>query len=143
MLKFLFSLSSLLLFFQLHAQDAGPLTVSIDGLKAKNKGQLIIMIFDQEEGFPKVIDNAKYQGKIKQIQTETSYTFPNIPYGNYAISVFLDENKNGKMDSNMIGFPKEPIGATNLKRLGRPSFSKATVAFSAAASSFTIKLLNN
>ncbi|MEM1323720.1 MAG: hypothetical protein AAGG75_25895, partial [Bacteroidota bacterium] len=79
MLKFLFSLSSLLLFFQLHAQDAGPLTVSIDGLKAKNKGQLIIMIFDQEEGFPKVIDNAKYQGKIKQIQTETSYTFPNIP----------------------------------------------------------------
>ncbi|HPZ89719.1 MAG TPA: DUF2141 domain-containing protein, partial [Flavihumibacter sp.] len=39
--------------------------------------------------------------------------FDNIPDGTYAVSVFLDENDNGKLDANGFGIPKEDYGFSN------------------------------
>lgn len=37
----------------------------------------------------------------------------NLPYGDYAVSVYHDENLNGDMDSGFMGIPKEPYGFSN------------------------------
>jgi len=39
--------------------------------------------------------------------------FPGVAPGRYAVSVFHDENSNGKMDTNFIGIPREGVGASN------------------------------
>ena len=39
--------------------------------------------------------------------------FEGIPRGIYAVSVFHDENMNGKLDKNHLGAPKEGYGTSN------------------------------
>ena len=36
-----------------------------------------------------------------------------IPPGTYAIKLHIDENENGKLDTNFIGIPKEQYGISN------------------------------
>ena len=36
-----------------------------------------------------------------------------IPPGSYAIKLHIDENENGKLDTNFIGIPKEQYGISN------------------------------
>lgn len=54
----------------------------------------------------------------------TQILFENLPKGNYAISLFHDENRNNKMDNNFMGIPKEGYGASNnkLPMASAPSF---------------------
>ena len=40
-------------------------------------------------------------------------TFKDIPVGIYAVSVFHDENDNGKLDTNSFGIPNEQFGCSN------------------------------
>jgi uncharacterized protein (DUF2141 family) len=61
-----------------------------------------------------------------------------LPAGTYAISVFHDENDNGKLDTNIVGAPVEGYGVTNniTYPMGPPKFdeSKFDVAAGATAS---------
>jgi len=47
--------------------------------------------------------------------------------GAYGITVFHDENKNGKMDKNFLGIPQEPYGFSNNMRVvfRPPSWDKS------------------
>ena len=51
----------------------------------------------------------------------------NIPDGKYAIALFIDKNKNKKIDKNFIGIPKEQFGFSNnaMGKLSAPSFQQA------------------
>ncbi len=49
-----------------------------------------------------------------------------VQKGQYAISIFQDENRNGKLDANFIGIPKEPYGfSNNMKKMLPPTFEEA------------------
>jgi uncharacterized protein (DUF2141 family) len=39
--------------------------------------------------------------------------FPGVAPNTYAVSVFHDENSNGKLDTNFMGIPREGVGASN------------------------------
>jgi uncharacterized protein (DUF2141 family) len=43
--------------------------------------------------------------------------FPGVTPGTYAISVFHDENSNGKLDTNLLGIPREGVSASNNRKL--------------------------
>jgi uncharacterized protein (DUF2141 family) len=47
--------------------------------------------------------------------------------GEYAAVVHHDDNDNGKMDTNFVGIPKEPTGASNgeVNRFGPPRYPNA------------------
>lgn len=51
-----------------------------------------------------------------------------LPAGEYALSVFQDENDDGKLQSNFLGIPKEPAGLSNnvRPRFGPPKYRDAT-----------------
>lgn len=102
--------------------DTSEITVNMDNIS--NEGPIIIALFENDEGFPKEMGKAHKVATIKEYDESLTYTFEGVPHGEYAISIFQDENENGELDSNFIGFPKEPVGATNMTGLGKPSFGK-------------------
>jgi uncharacterized protein (DUF2141 family) len=57
--------------------------------------------------------------------------FSELPKGVYGISAFHDENKNGKLDTNLIGYPTEEYCASRNARntFSAPSFSDAKFKF--------------
>ena len=66
--------------------------------------------------------------QIEVIKEKTAIiTFTNLEAGEYAFSLFHDENENNQMDSNMFGIPKEGYGfSTNFKPIiSTPAFDDA------------------
>jgi uncharacterized protein (DUF2141 family) len=57
--------------------------------------------------------------------------FLGVAPGTYAVSVFHDENSNGKLDTNFMGIPREGVGASNDAKghLGPPKFDAASFHF--------------
>ncbi len=125
------------------AQSTGNLTVTITDIKNPGKGQIFFMLFKQADGFPKDMNKAAYKGTIKQFSNQATYTFENIPYGTYAVSVFQDKNSNGEMDSNLIGMPKEPVGAANQAKMGRPKFKRSAIQLRAPRQAIEIQFIND
>src|SRR5690348_10672911 len=86
--------------------------VEVDGLRS-NKGQVICSLYSSADGFPKNEGkaNLRFQSPITNGQGDC--TFTGIQTGTYAISVFHDENSNGRLDTNFLGIPREGVGASN------------------------------
>ncbi len=122
---------SFLLFFSLvsvnilSAQTAS-LTVTIQNLSS-TKGNLHIGLYNKAEGFSK--DEHVIKGaKVAVTETTVSYTFKDLPADNYAVAIFHDSNSDGKLNTNMVGYPKENYGFSNnaFGTFGAvPSFEKA------------------
>ena len=55
--------------------------------------------------------------------------FEEIPAGEYAISIFHDENKDTKLNKNFFGIPTEDYGFSNNPkiRFGPPSFKECAI----------------
>lgn len=53
--------------------------------------------------------------------------FKQVPAGSYGISAFHDENNDGKLDTNLVGYPLEEYCASNNARnlMSAPSWSDA------------------
>lgn len=83
------------------------LEVNISGIHSHN-GKIFIGVYDSKEKFGD-IKNVVDGIVIEATQSQISHIF-NLPKGIYAVAVFHDENNNGKLDKNMIGFPKEGYG---------------------------------
>jgi uncharacterized protein (DUF2141 family) len=113
-----------------HPQSTGDLVVSISNLK-NQKGQVGILIFSQETGFPMESSKAIRDVLIPIQGSTLQYTFSNLPFGKYAVSVMHDENKNQEFDTNLFGMPEEGYGVSNnvVGRMGPPSFTAAAFQF--------------
>ena len=65
---------------------------------------------------------------------DTSLSIPcqGLPAGTYAISLFQDENGNGKLDTAVFGIPTEKYGFSNDAQgvMGLPSYDKCSFTFS-------------
>lgn len=103
--------------YALSTAQTGNITVNATEIEEVN-GDIYFLIYKSEEGFPKEKDKAYKVGKVSNYKTKASHTFENIPYGTYAITFFQDENGNEELDSNFIGYPKEPVGASKMSSIG-------------------------
>jgi uncharacterized protein (DUF2141 family) len=123
--------------------STSTLTVNITDIDKPGKGEILVLLWDRADGFPRDFKQAKYKGKITEFGESCSYTFENIPEGVYAATVFQDKNKNKEVDTNFLGIPSEPIGAYNLKGLGKPSFKKSTFTLNQSEQTISIKMMND
>jgi uncharacterized protein (DUF2141 family) len=99
------------------------LTVRIENIK-DDQGQVAVALFNNASDFPK----KRFQGKVTPAKKgEVEVVFENLPAGDYAISILHDANKDGKMNTNFMGIPKEGYGFSNnvMGTMGPPSFEKA------------------
>ena len=117
------------------AQAASPqgsvIHVDVVGLR-NNKGQVFCALYASAEGFPKDSHKAIRRDTSSISEKKASCEFSGIESGTYAISVFHDENSNGKLDTNFLGIPREGVGASNDARghMGPPKFDAAQFQFS-------------
>ncbi|MCY0976670.1 DUF2141 domain-containing protein [Chryseobacterium wangxinyae] len=86
-------------------------TVEVSRLVA-DKGYVYFGLFDKKSAFLNE-DAAFANAKVKATGTKVSYTFKNLPVGDYAVAVYQDENNNERCDKNMIGYPTEGFGFSN------------------------------
>lgn len=137
-------ISSLILHWntQAQAQKTASLTVELLDIK-KPKGSVVFALFKDAEGFPREVEKAVYKGEVNKFTTKASYTFQKIPTGTYALVVFQDKNTNGKIDANFIGMPSEPVGASNMTKLGRPTFKKCAFEITSSNQVMKIRFIND
>lgn len=67
------------------------------------------------DGFAPIVDG------VSEIVLEA------LPFGEYAVSAYHDENNNQTLDTRIFGIPKEPLGTSNDAkiRFGPPRYSDA------------------
>jgi len=91
---------------------AMSITVDITGVNVKKDGELYIGLYNSKNSFKDKLKT--YKSAIVGIYSNSvEITFKDIPKGVYAIAVFHDENKNGKLDKNFFGVPTEGYGFSN------------------------------
>ena len=99
MIKYLRSLSPLLLSFQL---SAATLDVEVQGI-AKG-GVLNLEICSSKEAFESDEDASGVVARVEETVGKGSYQRSfDIPPGTYAIKLHIDENENGELDTNFLG----------------------------------------
>ncbi len=105
--------------------------VEIGGFR-NDKGQVVCSIYSSADGFPKIGDKATTIVKSPISNGHAVCAFPGLKPGTYAVSVFHDENSNGKLDTNFMGMPREGVGASNNAKghFGPPKFDAAKFSFS-------------
>lgn len=93
-------------------------------------GQAIGNLFREDDD----VFGKPYVRVVANIQQNTAtLVFAGLPQGNYAVTVFHDENGNNDLDHNFLRFPAEPLGFSNGFTLslfsGMPSFEKLRFSF--------------
>jgi uncharacterized protein (DUF2141 family) len=104
--------------------------VEITGLR-NDKGQVLCDLFSSASDFPKKRDKAVDHVTSAITNRHAVCEFAAVAPGTYAVSVFHDENSNGKLDTNFLSIPREGVGASNNAKghLGPPKFDAASFHF--------------
>lgn len=112
-------------------EPANAIRAHIERLHS-DRGQVVCALFSDADAFPKRIDRAFARTSARILAGHAMCEFPQVPAGTYAISVFHDENENGKLDTNWLGIPREGVGASNnpAPRMGPPKFAAARFQYS-------------
>jgi uncharacterized protein (DUF2141 family) len=112
------------------SRSNGRLTVVITGFHS-DAGEVSVALFNEATAFPKHPEKAVAILYSRITHGKSEAIFENLSPGQYAISVFHDENNNKKMDSNFFGVPKEGVGASNNAKghLGPPKYQDAKFIF--------------
>ncbi len=79
---------------------------------------------------------------VPAVAGRTIVVLKNIPPGMYAVKLFQDENRNGEMDFDWFGIPKERFGFSRdaKPKLEQPSFDSAKIELRPGANSATVNL---
>ena len=91
--------------------EAGTLTVVITDLQ-NDDGEVLLSLSDSRENYEG--DSKSYLGfKVKIENGKAKCTINDLPYGEYAIKLYHDENLDGELNSNFLGIPTEDYGFSN------------------------------
>lgn len=110
------------------AQLAQGSVIHVEVLGLRNsKGQVSCSLYSSAEDFPKKVQKALAHIVAPISEQKAVCEFDGIVPGTYAVSVYHDENSNGKLDTNFLGIPREGVGASNNARghMGPPKFDSA------------------
>ena len=89
-------------------------------------GSVRVGLFNNSKDFLK----KGLDGKVAPFRADSvTVVFEGLEPGEYAVSVFHDRNDNGKLDTNVVGIPREgfAFGNNAMGLFGPPSFDKAKV----------------
>lgn len=115
--------------------------VKVTNLENK-KGKLYIGWYGNEASFMKPKETVFAKVVPVNEKEEVVVAFDKIPAGKYAISVFLDENDNEDLDTNVVGIPKEKYGFSNnvMPAMRAASYEEAAFEVKNAPGHLSIKL---
>jgi uncharacterized protein (DUF2141 family) len=110
--------------------EHGSITVNVVHLR-NDRGTVRIALFNSYDDFKADKNNSAdraYKKAVCAIQSgKAEHKFEAIPYGEYAIKLFHDEDDSGKFYTNLLGIPKVEYGFSNNARgrFGPASYAQA------------------
>lgn len=118
-----------------HAAD---LTVTVRGVGAAT-GEVKAAIYQEAHWLKS--GQAVQATQAPASAPETVLSFRDLPPGRYGVSLYHDQNGNGRLDTNAVGMPTEPYGASRdaRGRMGPPRFVDAVIELP-AESAITVQL---
>ena len=130
-----------------HGEEATPVSGALE-IKITNiengSGTMYIAILDSAEDWLKSDSETKPFRDATQTVSSTDnllVSIGDLPPGKYAISLFHDLNGDAELDTNFVGFPKEPFGfSAPMGKFGPPKFDEAAIEFSGENTSVEISL---
>jgi len=104
--------------------QTGTVVVVATGFESE-KGEVLIQLANSRADYEADDDGFKL-AKIKASGGKAEHRFEGVPYGEYAIKIFHDENSNEELDIGWTG-PEEVYGFSNGARgtLGPPDWDDA------------------
>ncbi|PQJ78637.1 DUF2141 domain-containing protein [Polaribacter porphyrae] len=120
-------------------KETYDLTIEISGMET-DKGKVFIALYNSEKTFLKSSKTTKGTNAVVKDGKAIAY-FKGLKKGDYAVSLFHDENDNNKMDTKIFGIPKEPYGFSNNATgfMGPPKYKDAKFSIE-ANKTITIKV---
>jgi uncharacterized protein (DUF2141 family) len=124
-----------------NTSNVNTIKVDVVGLHS-NDGEVHCALYSSADGFPDSFAKAVKTTTTKITNERAVCEFPAVTPGDYAISMFQDENSNGKLDRNFVGMPKEGVGASNDAKgsFGPPKFADARFSYKGGRQELTIHL---
>lgn len=117
----------------------GSIRARIDGIR-NNQGRILARLYRGGEGFPSDGGRA-YRERAFEIQDrKCTVRFDDIPYGHYALWICHDEDRDGELQTNFIGMPKEGVGVSGPPPTFMPSYDKARFTLDKPSSKHEIEL---
>ncbi len=118
--------------------NAADLNVEIKG--SGDKGNVMVALYKQTDKWMRMASGGSQMLPAKK--DGVAVTFKDLPEGEYAVSLFVDENGNGKLDSNAIGIPIEPYAFSNdaSGAFGPPTFEQSKFVVSKDAKTVVINI---
>ncbi|MEO5602489.1 MAG: DUF2141 domain-containing protein [Cyclobacteriaceae bacterium] len=109
----------------IEGQSQISLEITVDNI-TNIEGSLRVGISKNAKDFP----DKSGEGKVILVSGNSmTVVFEGVQPGDYAISVFHDENNNETLDTNLFGLPKEgfAFGNNAMGMFGPPSFDNAKI----------------
>ena len=120
--------------------QAARLVVAIQGIHSGD-GYVYVALFAKPQGFPDG-DYSIQHTKVKAAVEGLTVVFDNLPAGPYAVGAYHDENNNGRLDTNFLGYPSEGYALSNDIRavIARPRFVDAAFPVGSADARITLHI---
>ncbi len=124
---------------------ANNFDLTVSGIKG-SKGNIMIAVYNSKKTWlgdkeADVFTSAKVVVR-EHIQDGKIQTGLSLPPGEYAVSVFHDQDGDEKMRTNFIGIPKDPMGLSNnaKAKFGPPKYKDARFQISEKTLAMDIEL---
>ncbi|MCA9771477.1 MAG: DUF2141 domain-containing protein [Myxococcales bacterium] len=121
----------------------GTVDVTVTGFKS-DEGQLGCLLFKDAQGFPMSTGDAARKVSAPIAGKAAQCVFEGVPAGTYAVAVVHDANRDGEVDTNFLGIPKEGVAASNNAlphTFGPPTFDEAKFRFDGTRAEMTLRLI--
>lgn len=114
------------------AGTPGTLTVVVDGLES-DRGTVAFALYASKATY---LEEPLRKGRLEVVRGEdgehtSRWVLEELPAGDYALSLYHDEDGDGELDKAAFGIPREPYGFSNDARstTGPPGWEKARFRF--------------
>jgi uncharacterized protein (DUF2141 family) len=120
---------------------SGTLVVTIHGFR-NGAGHARVAVFNRDAGFPDD-ESAAYRKDVADIHDgRVEVRFDDLPFAEYAVSMYHDENGDVKLNKGLFGIPKEGYGVSNniVHAVRAPKFDEARFRLDTASHTVTINV---
>ncbi|OYQ47457.1 DUF2141 domain-containing protein [Flavobacterium aurantiibacter] len=131
--------------FNSNAQNTKKTAFTLKITNVQNATATIhIGFYKKENEFPTQQKHSFAKELIPSKTGEIIITWDDVPEGEYALAIYQDIDNNGRMKSNLFGYPKEPFAFTqNFKpKMSKPKFDQCKITFDAINNMFEVKLID-
>jgi uncharacterized protein (DUF2141 family) len=93
------------------SSSVGKLSLKVIGIE-NDEGTIAVALSNSREDYESH-DTVYRAANIKIVNKTAEYIFEDLPYGEYAIKVYHDEDDDGEIDLSFFGVPTEDYGFSN------------------------------